>query len=145
MKTKCPSRYIPADQVDALVWEDLCQLLTHPEAIRFALERAHGGHWLPQDLQARREALRRGQTSAQQQIERLTEAYLANVVTLEEYRRRRRDLEGVGPLDEIDDVAGSEAPRSIRVVSKGGCLLQQGGVAIAEMTALRDEPAIEAR
>jgi site-specific DNA recombinase len=92
-ETKCPSRYIPADQVDALVWEDLCQLLTHPEAIRFALERAHGGHWLPQDLQARREALRRGQASVQQQIERLTEAYLASVVTLEEYRRRRSALE----------------------------------------------------
>jgi hypothetical protein len=29
--------------------------LTHPEAIRLALERAHGGHWLPRDLQARRD------------------------------------------------------------------------------------------
>ena len=91
--TKCPSRYIPAEQVDALVWEDLCRLLNEPEAIRFALERAHGGHWLPQDLQARREALQRGQASVQQQIERLTEAYLASVVSLEEYRRRRHDLE----------------------------------------------------
>src|SRR3954467_12059768 len=42
-ETTCPSRYIPAEQVDALVWEDLCQLLNEPEAIRFALERAHGG------------------------------------------------------------------------------------------------------
>jgi site-specific DNA recombinase len=91
--TKCPSRYIPAEQVEALVWADLCQLLTHPEAIRLALERAHGGHWLPQELQARREALRRGQASVQRQIERLTEAYLAGVVELEEYRRRRREME----------------------------------------------------
>jgi site-specific DNA recombinase len=44
-------------------------------------------------LQARRESLRRGQASIQQQIERLTEAYLAGVVSLEEYRRRRRELE----------------------------------------------------
>src|SRR5215210_4178173 len=92
-ETKCPARYIPAEQVDALVWEDLCQLLNEPEAIRFALERAHGSHWLPQDLQARREALRGGQASVQQQIERLTEAYLAGVVGLDEYRRRRLDLE----------------------------------------------------
>ena len=92
-QTKCLSRYIPAEQVDALVWEDLCRLLNEPEAIRFALERAHGGHWLPQDLQARRQALRRGQASVQQQIERLTEAYLAGIVSLEEYRRRRQDLE----------------------------------------------------
>src|SRR3954447_7707288 len=91
--TKCPSRYIPTEQVDALVWEDLCRLLNEPEAIRFALERAHGGHWLPQDLQARRQALWRGQASVQQQMERLTEAYLASIVSLEEYRRRRLDLE----------------------------------------------------
>ena len=95
-ETKCPSRYIPAEQVDALVWEDLCRLLNEPEAIRFALERAHGGHWLPQDLQARREALRRGQASIQQQIERLTEAYLASVVGLDEFRRRRGALEQKG-------------------------------------------------
>jgi site-specific DNA recombinase len=91
--TTCPSRFIPAEQVEALVWEDLCQLLTQPEAIRQALERAHGGHWLPQELQARRESLRRGQASIQQQIERLTDVYLAGVVGLEEYRRRRRELE----------------------------------------------------
>ena len=95
-ETTCPSRYIPAEQVDALVWEDLCQLLNEPEAIRFALERAHGGHWLPQDLQARRAALRRGQASVQQQIERLTEAYLAGVVGLDEFRRRRDGLDQKG-------------------------------------------------
>ncbi len=92
-ETKCRSRFIPAELVESLVWEDLCRLLTHPEAIGYALERAHGGHWLPQDLQARRDALRRGQASVQQQIERLTEAYLSDVVGLEEYRRRRHDLE----------------------------------------------------
>jgi site-specific DNA recombinase len=47
-ESKCPSRYIPAEQVDALVWEDLCRLLNEPAAIRLALERAHGGQWLPQ-------------------------------------------------------------------------------------------------
>jgi site-specific DNA recombinase len=91
--TPCPSRHIPAGQLDALVWDDLCQVLTHPEALRLALERAHGGHWLPQELQARRETLRRGQAGLQRQVERLTEAYLAGVVGLEEYRRRRRELE----------------------------------------------------
>ena len=92
-ETKCRSRFIPAEPIESLVWEDLCRLLTHPEAISYALERAHGGHWLPQDLQARRDALKRGQVSVEQQIERLTEAYLSEVVGLEEYRRRRHDLE----------------------------------------------------
>ena len=75
------------------MWEDLCALLTHPEQIAQALERAHGGRWLPQELQARREGLRRGQTHLEQQLERLTEAYLAAVVPLAEYRRRRGELE----------------------------------------------------
>ena len=52
----------------------------------------HGGHWPPQELQAHRNTLRHGQASLQRQLERLTEAYLAGVMDLAEYQRRR-DLE----------------------------------------------------
>lgn len=90
---KCPSRFIPASQLDDLVWQDVCELLTQPQTIAVALQRAQGGYWLPQELQARRENLRKARVSLQQQLERLTDAYLANVVPLEEYRRRRLDLE----------------------------------------------------
>jgi site-specific DNA recombinase len=90
---KCPARYSPAQQLDDLVWNDLCSLLMDPAQIRQALERAHGGHWLPQELQARRDGLRRAQSSLEQQMERLTEAYLGGVVGLEEYRRRRQEWE----------------------------------------------------
>jgi site-specific DNA recombinase len=72
---KCRSRLSPAERLDELVWADLCALLTHPEQVTQALARAHGGHWLPQELQARQQGLRRGQASLGQQIERLTEAY----------------------------------------------------------------------
>jgi site-specific DNA recombinase len=91
--TKCPARYAPAEGLEAAVWDDLCRMLSEPAAIRWALERAHGGHWLPQELQARREVLRRGQAGVRQQLERLTAAYLDGVLGLEEYRRRRRELE----------------------------------------------------
>jgi site-specific DNA recombinase len=90
---KCPSRFIPAQQLDELVWQDLCDLLTHPEMIIHALERAPGGHWLPQELQARQENLRRGQVSLCQQLDRLTEAYLSSIIPLAEYQRRRQELE----------------------------------------------------
>jgi site-specific DNA recombinase len=90
---KCPSRLNPAGHLDELVWADLCDLLSHPEQASHALARAHGGQWLPQELQARQQGLRRGQASLGQQLERLTEAYLGGVVLLDEYRRRRRDLE----------------------------------------------------
>src|SRR3954465_4139493 len=90
---KCPSRLSPAARLDELVWTDLCELLTHPQQVTQALARAHGGNWLPQELQARQQGLRRGQASLGQQLERLTDAYLAGVVALDEYRRRRGDLE----------------------------------------------------
>ena len=67
--------------------------MTHPESITDALGRAHGGQWLPQEFKARQENLRRGRTALGRQLERLTEAYLGEVIPLEEYRRRREDLE----------------------------------------------------
>ncbi len=91
---KCPSRYAPADQLDEVVWKDLCEILTHPESITDALQRAHGGQWLPQELKARQENLRQGRAALGRQLERLTEAYLGEVIPLAEYQRRRKDLEG---------------------------------------------------
>lgn len=84
---------MPVEQLDALVWHDLCEVLTHPDTIAAALYRAQGGQWLPQELQARRENLRKARVSLEQQAERLTDAYLANVLQLEEYKRRRLELE----------------------------------------------------
>lgn len=90
---RCRSRYIPADQLDVIVWCDVCQLISQPEAIIHALQRAHDGHWLPQQLQARRETLRKAQATLRQQTERLTEAYMAGIMPLPEYQRRRRELD----------------------------------------------------
>jgi site-specific DNA recombinase len=91
--TRCPSRFIPVQQLDDLVWMDLCDLLTHPEVIAQAMERALGTGWLPQELQARQENLRRGKASLEQQLNRLTEAYLSNIIPLIEYQRRRQEIE----------------------------------------------------
>src|SRR4051794_821008 len=101
--TRCPARHTPAGQLDELVWADLCALLSEPEPLAMAVARAHGGAWLPQELLARREALRRGRTHLQQQIERLTDAYLRAVIPLDEYERRRRDLE-----QRVSALAGQE-------------------------------------
>jgi site-specific DNA recombinase len=90
---KCPSRYAPAEQLDEIVWKDLCEVLSHPESITDALRRAHGGQWLPQELKARQENLRQGRAALGRQLERLTEAYLGEVIPLAEYQRRRKDLE----------------------------------------------------
>lgn len=90
---KCPARSVPVEQLDAIVWQDVCEMLTHPETIAAALYRAQGGQWLPQELQARRENVRKARVSLEQQMERVTEAYLANVLQREEYKRHRQELE----------------------------------------------------
>ncbi len=90
---RCPARYIPARALEELVWGDLCKVLAAPEMIAHAMERARGGHWLPQELQARQANLRRGRASLGQQLERLTDAYLASVIPLAEYERRRREAD----------------------------------------------------
>ena len=90
---RCPARYIPARPLEELVWRDLCEVLSAPEMVAHAMERARGGHWLAQEMQARRANLRRGRAALVQHVERLTEAYLAGVVSLAEYERRRRDTD----------------------------------------------------
>jgi site-specific DNA recombinase len=90
---KCPSRYAPAEQLDEIVWKNLCEVLTHPQNITGALRRAHGGGWLPQELKARQENLHQGRSALGRQLERLTEAYLREIIPLAEYHRRRKDLE----------------------------------------------------
>jgi len=86
-----------------VVWNDLCALLEEPEPLATAVARAHGGAWLPQELLARRETLRHAQAHLSQQLERFTDAYLRAVIPLDEYERRRRDLE-----QRVQALAGQE-------------------------------------
>jgi site-specific DNA recombinase len=89
----CRAPLIPVKDLDGIVWEDLCSVLLGPVQLRKALDRALGGCWLPQELRAREEQLKRVRKSIEQQQKRWTEAYLAGVLSLEEYRRRRLQLE----------------------------------------------------
>ncbi|HET8852399.1 MAG TPA: recombinase family protein, partial [Ktedonobacteraceae bacterium] len=90
---RCPARYILAQALDVLVWQDLCEVLTHPASIAEALERAQAGAWLPQELQARRTQLQSGMEHLARQIERVGDAYQAGAMPLAEYRRRREALD----------------------------------------------------
>lgn len=89
---RCKSRYIPVSQLDELVWQDLCKVLTQPEIIAYELDRAHGGHWAPQELQARIDALDKVEKLLKRQQARLLEAYLASVIALHEFERKRNEL-----------------------------------------------------
>jgi site-specific DNA recombinase len=90
---RCTARYIPAGQLDELVWADLCALLTDPAHIARALDRARGGAWLPQQLQARQAAIGQALNQLDRQQQRLLEAYLAEVIGLAEFQRKREELD----------------------------------------------------
>jgi site-specific DNA recombinase len=57
---KCPACYIPVSQLDDIVWKDLSDLFFHPQHVTDALHHAHSGQWIPHEMQARRESIRRG-------------------------------------------------------------------------------------
>ncbi|HLF87769.1 MAG TPA: hypothetical protein VI451_02395 [Anaerolineales bacterium] len=91
-------------------------MLKHPESLTQALERALGGAWLPQALQALQASLRQGQKHLRQPLERLTEAYLAAMIPLPEYQRRRPELKKkLQILQEQASQAAVEATRKTEI------------------------------
>jgi site-specific DNA recombinase len=88
---RCTARYAPTQLLDDLVWQDLCQLLTTPTMITHELQRAQAGEWLPQALQSRRHSLQQAVAQVERQQTRLLEAYLAEVITIDEFERKRRE------------------------------------------------------
>jgi site-specific DNA recombinase len=90
---RCTARYIPAGQLDELVWADLRTLLTDPGQLAHVLTRAQGGAWLPQELQARQAAIRQALGQLERQQQRLLDAYLAEVLGLPELQRKRQELD----------------------------------------------------
>lgn len=67
-------------------------MVRHPDSLAHALARAQGGDWLPQEWQARRDQLAKGQRQVVTQRERLTDAYLRGILPIEEFEHCRRDL-----------------------------------------------------
>ena len=89
---RCTARYAPAQVLDALVWQDLCRVLSDPALITHELERAQMGAWLPQALHARRQTLREVLSQLEGQQARLLDLYLAEVIEREELARRRQEV-----------------------------------------------------
>jgi site-specific DNA recombinase len=116
----CPARFIPATQLDELVWADLCAVLQHPELVAQALERAHSGAWVPGELRRRQASLRQVRASVARQRQRLLEAYLTEVIDLACLQRQDRGLAG----QEADLLA-----REREVTAEGERLVQVSAIA----------------
>jgi site-specific DNA recombinase len=89
----CQARQVATERLDAVVWDDLVRLLAEPAVLDDALRRARQG-WLSGDERtARLRDVRRRQAHVRQQVQRLIDAYVAEVLTLEELQARRAALE----------------------------------------------------
>ena len=89
---RCTARAARASLLDGVVWEDLCRILRDPGMITHELDRARGGAWLPQALQARRKTVTDALNHLRRQQDRLLEVYLAEVIEREEFERKRQAL-----------------------------------------------------
>jgi site-specific DNA recombinase len=91
--TKCLSRRVRADRLDALVWQALCQLLDSPSVIPHLHQTWVQAHH--QDLTAvaaqQTQLLQRRQR-LERQTQRLLDAYQAEVISLSELQARRQKL-----------------------------------------------------
>jgi site-specific DNA recombinase len=70
----------------------LSEILTNPECITHQLQRAKAGEWLPQALQSRRQTLASAMSKIKRQQSRLLEIYLAEVISRDEFERKRSEL-----------------------------------------------------
>ena len=140
---RCTARYIPAGQLDELVWAGLCALLTDPAQLTRALARAKGGAWLPQELHARQATIRQAVNQLERQQQRLLDAYPAEVIDLAELERKREDLDRrhaalTAQHRQLDAAAGQQL--ELRAVANGieaSCQTIRTGLGTATFTQRR--------
>ena len=117
---RCSARFIPAGQLEELVWADLCTVLQQPELVTAAVERAQSGAWLPEELQRRQQTLRGVRQSLERQQARLLDAYLAGALELPVFQHKDRELR-----QRQDDLRGQER----EVAAQGQRLVELSAIA----------------
>lgn len=86
----CSNRPQRTEDLDAAVWEDVCQLLREPERLRQEFERRQQGSVADQPAQSER--LRTAMSKAKQGIGRLLDAYTAGLVEPSDFEPRIKRL-----------------------------------------------------
>src|SRR5207244_1669355 len=141
---RCTARYIPAGQLDELVWADLCALLTDPAHLTRALARAQGGAWLPQELQARQATIGQALGQLERQQRRLLAELLIDRVVVTDGQVEIRYVLPTSPdgphrpfcqlrKDHLDELAGAQL-LGLQLRQEAGVggelLIGQAGVAL---------------
>jgi site-specific DNA recombinase len=89
----CRVRAIRVDRLAPLVWDDVCRLLSTPEIITEALRQASAGELVQDDRDAHLQHLPQARRRAEHQIERLVDAFTAEVITRDQLKTRRAVLQ----------------------------------------------------
>jgi len=91
--TKCLSRRVRADRLDAVVWRSLSELLRTPTVIpRLHQSWAQGKQQSLTTLTAQQEQVLQRKQRVERQVQRLLDAYQAEIITLSELQLRRQKL-----------------------------------------------------
>jgi site-specific DNA recombinase len=89
----CHAPRIATHRLDAVVWDDLCRVLTDPTILVESLRRVQHG-WLGDGPEfSRRQAVQRRESELRRQIDRLVDAYAVGAVSLEDLQTRRARLD----------------------------------------------------
>src|SRR5262249_35181075 len=84
----CSCRMIRMHYLDDLVWHQILELLRSPELIRAEMERRRAENLSSSPVQQRQEQLERELSRAQQQMDKLLDAYQEDLLSLPDLRER---------------------------------------------------------
>ncbi len=84
----CPNRSVRQSELEDIVWKQIIALISDPSLVRTELERRLDELQRSQPYTERRAGLEREQAHTRRAMERLTEAYQAELLDLDELRRR---------------------------------------------------------
>ena len=90
---RCTARYIPAGQLDELVWADLCALLTDPAQVAHALARARAGPGCPRNSRPGRRPSARPWASSSASSSGCWTPTSPRSIGLPEFERKRQELD----------------------------------------------------
>lgn len=88
----CNARPVRVDQLDQLVWEQVWELLNHPELVRHEMERRLQEHRHSRPVEQRKDKLSKEVARIEQQTDKLIDVYQEGLINLEDLRSRVPEL-----------------------------------------------------
>jgi site-specific DNA recombinase len=89
----CNGRGVAAAEVEPLIWNSVCSLLSNPQLLRSRFEDGHADPAIDLQEQMEQKRIERRLAASEREQQRLIDAYQAEVINLDELRSRRQRIE----------------------------------------------------